>query len=40
MVLLLFIGQEFCSTYWYHRASHRIRFFWAAAARSTTRRTN
>ncbi|MEQ1596090.1 MAG: sterol desaturase family protein [Casimicrobium sp.] len=23
----LFIGQEFCY-YWYHRASHRIRWFW------------
>src|SRR5258706_1935799 len=31
MVLLLFIGQEFCY-YWYHRASHRIRFFWATHA--------
>ena len=28
---LLFIGQEFCY-YWYHRASHRIRFFWATHA--------
>jgi sterol desaturase/sphingolipid hydroxylase (fatty acid hydroxylase superfamily) len=26
-VLLLFVGQEFCY-YWYHRASHRIRWFW------------
>ncbi len=25
--LALFIGQEFCY-YWYHRASHRIRWFW------------
>ena len=25
--LLLFIGQEFCY-YWYHRALHRIRWFW------------
>ncbi len=25
---LLFIGQEFCY-YWYHRASHRVRWFWA-----------
>ncbi|MBK4735461.1 sterol desaturase family protein [Noviherbaspirillum pedocola] len=25
---LLFIGQEFCY-YWYHRAAHRMRFFWA-----------
>ncbi len=24
----LFIGQEFCY-YWYHRASHRMRWFWA-----------
>lgn len=31
MVLLLFLGQEFCY-YWYHRASHRIRFFWATHA--------
>lgn len=30
-VLLLFVGQEFCY-YWYHRASHRIRFFWATHA--------
>jgi len=27
-LFLLFIGQEFCY-YWYHRASHTIRFFWA-----------
>jgi sterol desaturase/sphingolipid hydroxylase (fatty acid hydroxylase superfamily) len=27
-VLLLFIGQEFCY-YWYHRAAHRVRWFWA-----------
>jgi sterol desaturase/sphingolipid hydroxylase (fatty acid hydroxylase superfamily) len=26
-----FIGQEFCY-YWYHRASHRVRFFWATHA--------
>lgn len=26
-VLLLFIGMEFCY-YWFHRASHRIRWFW------------
>jgi sterol desaturase/sphingolipid hydroxylase (fatty acid hydroxylase superfamily) len=26
-VLLLFVGQDFCY-YWYHRASHRIRWFW------------
>jgi sterol desaturase/sphingolipid hydroxylase (fatty acid hydroxylase superfamily) len=25
---LLFVGQEFCY-YWYHRASHRMRWFWA-----------
>jgi sterol desaturase/sphingolipid hydroxylase (fatty acid hydroxylase superfamily)/Arc/MetJ-type ribon-helix-helix transcriptional regulator len=31
MVLAFFIGHEFCY-YWYHRASHRIRFFWAAHA--------
>jgi len=24
---LLFIGQEFCY-YWYHRAAHRVRWFW------------
>lgn len=28
---LLFIGQEFCY-YWFHRASHRIRWFWATHA--------
>lgn len=27
----LFIGQEFCY-YWYHRAAHRIRFYWATHA--------
>ena len=26
-VLLLFVGQEFCY-YWYHRAAHRVRWFW------------
>lgn len=26
-VLLLFFGQEFCY-YWYHRAAHRVRWFW------------
>jgi sterol desaturase/sphingolipid hydroxylase (fatty acid hydroxylase superfamily) len=26
---LLFIGQEFCY-YWYHRAAHRVRWFWAS----------
>ncbi|WP_322042017.1 sterol desaturase family protein [Paraburkholderia sp. J67] len=31
LALLVFIGQEFCY-YWYHRASHRIRFFWATHA--------
>lgn len=25
---LLFIGQEFCY-YWFHRAAHRVRWFWA-----------
>jgi sterol desaturase/sphingolipid hydroxylase (fatty acid hydroxylase superfamily) len=30
-LFLLFIGQEFCY-YWYHRASHRIRFLWATHA--------
>src|SRR5690349_380307 len=28
---LLFIGVEFCY-YWFHRASHRIRWFWATHA--------
>src|SRR5687768_12376574 len=28
---LLFIGQEFCY-YWWHRGSHRIRWFWASHA--------
>src|ERR1700754_1964487 len=31
MMFLLFIGQEFCY-YWYHRTSHRVRFFWATHA--------
>ena len=31
MVLLVFLGQEFCY-YWYHRAAHRVRFFWATHA--------
>ncbi|WP_027794624.1 sterol desaturase family protein [Paraburkholderia acidipaludis] len=31
LALLIFLGQEFCY-YWYHRASHRIRFFWATHA--------
>ena len=26
-VALLFVGQEFCY-YWYHRAAHRVRWFW------------
>lgn len=30
-VLLLFIALEFVY-YWYHRASHRIRWFWATHA--------
>ena len=25
--LMLFFGQEFCY-YWYHRAAHRVRWFW------------
>ena len=25
--LVLFVGQEFCY-YWYHRAAHRVRWFW------------
>jgi sterol desaturase/sphingolipid hydroxylase (fatty acid hydroxylase superfamily) len=28
---LLFIGQEFCY-YWFHRVSHRMRWFWASHA--------
>ncbi len=28
---VLFLGQEFCY-YWFHRASHRIRWFWATHA--------
>jgi sterol desaturase/sphingolipid hydroxylase (fatty acid hydroxylase superfamily) len=31
MLFLLLIGQEFCY-YWYHRTSHRVRFFWATHA--------
>lgn len=31
MALAFFIGHDFCY-YWYHRASHRIRFFWATHA--------
>ncbi|MEW6704045.1 MAG: sterol desaturase family protein [Pseudomonadota bacterium] len=30
-VLLLFAGQEFCY-YWFHRASHRVRWLWATHA--------
>jgi sterol desaturase/sphingolipid hydroxylase (fatty acid hydroxylase superfamily) len=30
-VALLFVGQEFCY-YWYHRAAHRVRWFWATHA--------
>jgi sterol desaturase/sphingolipid hydroxylase (fatty acid hydroxylase superfamily) len=26
-LLILFVGQEFCY-YWYHRAAHRVRWFW------------
>jgi sterol desaturase/sphingolipid hydroxylase (fatty acid hydroxylase superfamily) len=29
--LVLFIGQEF-AYYWYHRAAHRVRWFWATHA--------
>lgn len=28
---VLFVGQEF-SYYWYHRAAHRVRWFWATHA--------
>lgn len=28
---LLFVGMEFCY-YWYHRAAHRVRWFWATHA--------
>ena len=28
---LLFVGQEFCY-YWFHRCSHRVRWFWATHA--------
>ncbi|NLP60568.1 sterol desaturase family protein [Paraburkholderia sacchari] len=31
LVLLIFLGQEFCY-YCYHRASHRMRVFWASHA--------
>ena len=30
-VAALFVGQEFCY-YWYHRAAHRVRWFWTAHA--------
>jgi sterol desaturase/sphingolipid hydroxylase (fatty acid hydroxylase superfamily) len=30
-VALLFVGQEFCY-YWFHRASHRVRWFWGTHA--------
>jgi sterol desaturase/sphingolipid hydroxylase (fatty acid hydroxylase superfamily) len=30
-IAALFLGQEFCY-YWYHRASHRVRWFWASHA--------
>jgi sterol desaturase/sphingolipid hydroxylase (fatty acid hydroxylase superfamily) len=30
-ILVLFIGQEFCY-YWFHRASHRVGWFWATHA--------
>ncbi len=30
-VAMLFVGQEFCY-YWYHRAAHRVRWFWATHA--------
>lgn len=30
-LVLLFLGQEFCY-YWFHRASHRMRWFWATHA--------
>ena len=29
--LVLFVGLEFCY-YWYHRASHKVRWFWATHA--------
>lgn len=31
MLSLVFLGEEFCY-YWYHRAAHRVRFFWATHA--------
>ena len=30
-IAVLFVGQEFCY-YWYHRAAHRVRWFWATHA--------
>ncbi len=30
-IAVLFLGQEFCY-YWFHRASHRVRWFWASHA--------
>ncbi|MEO8559992.1 MAG: sterol desaturase family protein, partial [Rhodospirillales bacterium] len=30
-IAILFLGQEFCY-YWFHRASHRVRWFWATHA--------
>ena len=30
-IALLFLGEEFCY-YWFHRASHRMRWFWATHA--------
>jgi sterol desaturase/sphingolipid hydroxylase (fatty acid hydroxylase superfamily) len=30
-LVLLFLGEEFCY-YWFHRASHRMRIFWASHA--------
>ncbi len=30
-IAVLFVGQEF-SYYWYHRAAHRVRWFWATHA--------
>jgi sterol desaturase/sphingolipid hydroxylase (fatty acid hydroxylase superfamily) len=30
-IAALFVGQEFCY-YWYHRAAHRVRWFWATHA--------
>jgi len=29
VLLALFVGQEFCY-YWYHRAAHRVRWFWCS----------